>query len=249
MVFDFEVIPKHGAFIWRTIGRVRPGIKMRQARQDFKADVARVNPKSLRPDNTSIPEMVGLRDQLSSQIRTSVLILSSVVLLVLLTALTNVAQLLLSRTAERHQELALRSALGASRSRLIQQLTVEATALALSGAAIGMGFALLVARVAGAVIPAQLAMQDYTLLDWHVLCFAIALALTTGLVFGAMPTLLIGRIQPSTQAVRMHSGTGDKLAGRLRSVLVSLQVAFTLIGEDNSGCGLPAESHPPHPKT
>jgi putative ABC transport system permease protein len=228
-VFDFEVIPKHGAFIWQTIGRLRPGLTMRQARQEFQADVARVNPKSLRPDKTSIPELVGLRDQLSSQIRTSVLILSSVVLLVLLTAFANVAQLLLSRTAERHQELALRSALGASRSRLIQQLTVEASALTLSGAALGMIFALLVARVAGAVMPAQLATQDYTPLDWHVLCFAIALALITGFAFGIMPTWLIGRIQPSTQVVRMHSGTTEPATGRLRSAPVSLQVAFTLI--------------------
>jgi len=226
--FDFEVIPKHGAFIWETIGRLRTGLTMRQARQEFQADVARVNPKSLRPDNISIPQMVGLRDQLSSQIRTSVLILSSVVLMVLLTAFANVAQLLLSRTAERHQELALRSALGASRSRLIQQLTVEAITLTLSGAALGMIVALLVARVAGAIMPAQLATQDYTLLDWRVLSFAIALALVTGLALGIMPTWLIGRIHPSTQVVRMHAGTSEPATGRLRSALVSLQVAFTL---------------------
>jgi predicted permease len=227
-VFDFEVIPKHGAFIWQTIGRLRSGITIGQGRQEFKDDVARVSPKSLRADNTSAPELIGLRDELSSQIRTSVLILSSVVLLLLLTALANVAQLLLSRTAERHKELALRSALGASRSRLIQQLTVEATALTLSGAALGMVVALFVARVAGAVMPAQLATQDYTLLDWNVLCFAIVLALITGFAFGIMPTWLIGRIQPSTQVVRMHSGTSEPVTGRLRSVLVGLQVAFTL---------------------
>jgi putative ABC transport system permease protein len=227
-VFNFEVIPKHGAFVWQIIGRLRPGITMAQARQQFQADVSRVNPKGVRPDNTSRPELVGLRDQLSSQIRQSVLILLSVVLLVLLTASANVAQLLLSRTAERHQELALRSALGASRSRLIQQLTVEATALTVTGSAFGMVFALLVSRIAGAVLPAQLATQDYTLLDWHVLCFAIALALVTGLAFGIMPTWLIGRIQPSTQLVPLHSGTSEPVTTRLRSILVCLQVAFTL---------------------
>ena len=227
-VFDFEVIPKHGAFLWETVGRLRPGITMQQARQEFKADVARVDPKSLQPNSVSIPDLLGLGDQLSSQIRTSVLILFSVVLLVLLTASANVAQLLLSRTAERHQELALRSALGASRSRLVQQLTVEATALTLSGAALGMIVALLVARVASAVMPAQLATQNYTLLDWHVLCFAIALALITGLVFGIMPSWLIGRIQPSTQVARVQSRGSELGTARFRSVLISLQVAFTL---------------------
>ena len=227
-VFDFEVIPKHGAFLWETVGRLRPGITMHQARQEFKADVARVDPKSLQPNSTSIPDLVGLGNQLSSQIRTSVLILFSVVLLVLLTASANVAQLLLSRTAERHQELALRSALGASRSRLIQQLTVEATALTFSGATLGMVVAFLVARVASAVMPAQLATQNYTLLDWHVLCFAIALALITGLVFGILPSWLIGRIQPSTQVVRVQAGSSEPVTARFRSVLISLQVAFTL---------------------
>lgn len=88
--------------------------------------------------------------------------------------------------------------------------------------------ALLVARVAGAVLPAQLAAQDYTLVDWRVLCFAIALALITGVSFGIMPTWLISRIHPSTQIVRMHAGTSEPATGRIRSALVGLQVAFTL---------------------
>src|SRR6202041_725156 len=92
------------------------------------------------------PELVRLRDQIASTIHQSVLILFAVVLLVLLTACANVAQLLLSRTVERSQELALRAALGASRSRLVQQLTVEATALTLAGSIIGLIVAFFVFR-------------------------------------------------------------------------------------------------------
>jgi len=227
-VFDFETLPKHGAFILETIGRVKPGLTMTQARQQFKAEAFRVSPGSFRPDNHSSLELVGLRDQLSEQIRQSVLILSSVVLLVLLTACANMAQLLLSRTTERHQELTLRSALGASRSRLIQQLTVEATALTLGGSALGMMVALFVSRMATTVLPAQLATQNYTLLDWRVLCFAIALALIAGAFLGIMPAWLIGRMQPSTQLVRLHPGASEPVTSRLRSILVSLQVAFTV---------------------
>jgi len=227
--FDFETIPKRGAFLWQTIGRLTPGITMTQARQQFKAEASRVSPASFRRDDHESPELVGLRDQISSQIRQSVLILSAVVLLVLLTACANVAQLLLSRTAERHRELALRSALGASRSRLIQQLTIEATALTLVGSTLGLIVAFFVSRIAGAVLPAQLATQNYTLLDWRVLCFAITLALVVGAVFGVMPAWLIGRLQPSTQLGRVHPGTSEPVTRRLRSVMVGLQVAFTLI--------------------
>lgn len=227
-VFDFEVIPKRGAFIWQTIGRLKSGVTMSQARQQFEAEVSRVSPDSFRRADDSSPELVGLRDQLSAQIRQSGLILFAVVLLVLLTACANVAQLLLSRTAERHQELALRSALGASRSRLIQQLTVEGMALTLTGSALGMIVAFLVSRTASAILPAQLAAQNYTLLDWHVLCFAVTLALIAGAVFGIMPVWLIARIQSSTQFVRVHPATSERVTTRLRSILVSLQVAFTL---------------------
>jgi putative ABC transport system permease protein len=227
-VFDFETIPKRGAFYFQTIGRLKPGVTMAQARQEFRAEASRISPSTRRRDDHQSPELVGLRDRITSQVRQSMLILAAVVLLVLLTACANVAQLLLSRTAERHQEMALRAALGASRSRLVQQLIVEATALTLAGATLGLIVAFFVSRIANAALPARLATQNYTLLDWRVLCFAITLALIAGAVFGVMPAWVIGRLQPSTQVVRVHLGGSEPVTRQLRSILVGLQVAFTL---------------------
>jgi putative ABC transport system permease protein len=227
-VFDWETIPKRGAFVWQTIGRLRPGITMTQAQEQFRAEASRVNPQSFARGNHEDPGLVRLRDQITSQVRQSVLILFAAVLVVLLTACANVAQLLLSRTAERRQELALRAALGASKARLIQQLTVEATALTLTGAIVGLIVAYAVSRIASAVLPAQLATQNYTLLDWRVLSFTIALALIVGTIFGVMPAWLISRLQPSIQLVRTYPGASEPMTKRLRSILVGVQVAFTL---------------------
>jgi predicted permease len=227
-VFDFETIPKRGGFLWQTIGRLRPGITMTQAREQFRAEASRVSPQSFGRYNRESPGLVKLRDQIASQVRQSVLILLAVVFVVLLTACANVAQLLLSRTAERRQELALRIALGASRGRLVQQMTVEATALTLAGAMAGLVVAYSVARVASAALPAQLATQNYTVLDWRVLSFAIVLALAVGTIFGVMPAWLISRLQPSTQLAHPHSGAMELATKRLRSILVGAQVAFTL---------------------
>jgi putative ABC transport system permease protein len=136
--------------------------------------------------------------------------------------------LLLSRTTERRQEFALRAALGASRARLVQQMIAEATALTMAGAALGLLIARWTSHIASAVAPAQLATQQYTILDWRVLGFAGGLALVLGIVFGAVPAWLIARPQPWVHIVRRHFGTHDLATRRVRAGLIALQAALTL---------------------
>ena len=202
-VFDFETIPKRGAFLFETVGRLKEGVTLAVARGLFEAEVQRANPAQFKrvmaAEEQNRPHMTSLQDQLAGPVRQASWVLAGLSLLVLLIACTNVAQLLLSRTAERREELELRAALGASRARLFQQLTTEAACLTVSGAALGLLVAHWTALLASSVAPAPLATQEYSVLDWPVLLFTAVLAILTGVFFGVLPAWLTGRLQAAGQ--------------------------------------------------
>jgi predicted permease len=205
--FNFQLVPKRGAFLHQVIGRLKAGITLAQAQGQA----------------TVIP----IRDQIAGQVRTAAWVLAGIVAFVLIAACANLAQLLLSRTTERYPEIALRSALGASRARLVQQLMTEAVALTMTGAAGGLLVAYWISRLAVQVMPAPLSGQEYRILDWPVLLFAASLALLTGFLFGVIPASLIGRLQPSTHIVRGQAGAPP--SNRMRSTLIAVQTAITLM--------------------
>jgi predicted permease len=225
--FEYQRIPKTGSVIfWTTVGRLKPSLNWAQAREAFEAEAFARFPDSRDKDPLNRPRLTPLQEQLVGPIRNASLILMGGVGLLLLLACANVANLLLARTAARSNELAIRTALGASRARLAQQLLTET--FLMSGVATAGG--LLVARWTAGIVslaqPAVLAAQAYDVLDWRVLAFAVALSIGTGLVFGVSPALYASR---SALTAQNRTATAATRHTRMRTVLIATQIAVTVV--------------------
>jgi putative ABC transport system permease protein len=227
--FDFERYPKTDVTFWESVGRLKPGLALAQAGGLFAAEMERMYPGALERDERNRPRLIPLRDQLAGAVRKASLVLLGVVAFVLLVACANVANLLLTRNAQRHTELLIKATLGASRARLVQQLVTESLLLALVSGVAGLAVAHWVSRLAASAQPVQLALQEYTILDWRVLGFALALAVLTGILFGVLPACLVGRLQPSHDLVRAHGRSTGTGAAWLRQGLVAVQIALALV--------------------
>jgi putative ABC transport system permease protein len=147
------------------------------------------------------------------------------VALVLLIACTNVANLLMARTADRTAELSIRSALGASRARLSQQLLTECILLSLAAAVAGLFVAIATISITAKLQPAPLGAQTYSILDGRVLSFAIGVSVLSGLLFGILPSLYAGRVH----TFGTRSATDTRRSRVVREVLVAAQVMFTIV--------------------
>ncbi len=228
-VFDFERVPKRGAFVFQTVGRLKSGVGIERARTAFLPEVERNAPELLRADDLNRAQLLSIREELSGPIGKAAFVLAGLILFVLLTACANVAHLLLSRIAERRDEIVMRAALGASRARLVQQLSTEAMVLAGAGAVLGLIVAIYTSQAVSKVAPPVVATQQYAVLDWRVIGFAAALAGATGILFGVLPGLLAGHMNSPALIVRTQPGSASGRTARVRFTLSVLQACITLV--------------------
>jgi predicted permease len=223
---------------WGTIARLKPGITWPQARAALAVEVARVSPKLGGIDYSNLrPNMTSLQDGLAGPVKNASLLFMGAVVLVLLIACTNVANLLIARTSDRAAELSTRSALGASRSRLVRQLLTECLFLSFVATLAGLAIAYWTTSLAAKVEPPPLGAQSYSILDERVLAFTLSVSLITTLALGVLPSLYVRRIH-----VRRIHAFGSRSSSRtrgsrlVRQSLVAAQVMLTMILLASSLC-------------
>jgi putative ABC transport system permease protein len=216
--------------MYRTIGRLAPGATMARAREEMDAiarDLAREHPDANAGWGV---RLVPAHDQMVGDIGGTLWILFGAVVLVLLIACANIANLLLARSARAAKDFSIRAALGAGRGVLVRRSLVESGLLAASGALAGLGLAWAGVRVLRRLIPPTVPRADQIGLDLPVLAFTAAIAIASGLLFGLVPAWRAMR--PNLIRVMQETGRGmtaSRRSRRLSDVMVAAEVALALV--------------------
>ena len=232
-ITPIEHASPRGARSISVFGRMKPGVTREQALTELKAIASRLEEAYPVENKGWTANLKAVRDEfIPGEIKLIVLTMMGAVTFVLLIACANVANLMLARATGRSREIAIRSALGAGRGRMIRMLLTESVLLGLAGGIIGIGIAYIGLELLDASLPSADFIPYY--IDWKIdraaLLYTVAISIVTGLVFGLAPALQISSndLQSSLKEGTRGAGSGAR-RNRLRNTLVVGEVALSVV--------------------
>lgn len=229
LVWDSAEKAVRGEHHFYAVARLKPGVSIAEAQANLSTIAARLAQQYPADDAGWGAKVIGLREDMVSDVRKPLFVLLGAVVFVLLIACANMANLILAKTLDRRKEIAIRTALGASRTRIMSHVLTEAILLSVTGAALGLIVAQYGTKIVVNFFGSNLPRVGDIGVDSTVLAFTFGIAVLTGVVAGAWPAWRMSKADP--QDALKQGGRTDAASGgrRTRNALVVVEVALSLV--------------------